>query len=74
MHSAVRIEGKRLYEHAREGREIERAARAVEVRDLRACSREGDDLVIAVTCSKGTYIRRLAEETLGFAEGLAAAR
>lgn len=62
MHSAVRIGGRRLYEHAREGREIERAAREVEVRELRACSREGDELVLAVTCSKGTYVRTLAAD------------
>lgn len=62
MHSAVRIDGKRLYEHARAGREIERAARAVEVTELRACSREGDELVLAVSCSKGTYVRTLAAD------------
>ena len=62
MHSAVRVDGRRLYEHARAGREIDRAARAVEVRDLRACSRKGDELVIAVTCSKGTYVRTLAAD------------
>jgi len=62
MHSAVRIDGRRLYEHAREGREVERAARSVEVRELRACSREGDELVLAVTCSKGTYVRTLAAD------------
>jgi tRNA pseudouridine55 synthase len=62
MHSAVRIDGRRLYEHARAGREIERAARAVEIRELRACSREGDDLTLAVACSKGTYVRTLAAD------------
>ena len=62
MHSAVRIDGRRLYQHARAGREIERAARAVEVKDLRACSHEGDELVLAVTCSKGTYVRTLAAD------------
>ena len=62
MHSAVRIDGRRLYEHARAGREIERAARDVEVTHLAACGREGDELRIAVTCSKGTYIRTLAAD------------
>jgi tRNA pseudouridine55 synthase len=62
MHSAVRIEGRRLYEHAREGREIERAARQVDVTELRACSRKGDELQLAVTCSKGTYVRTLAAD------------
>jgi tRNA pseudouridine55 synthase len=58
----VRIDGKRLYEHARAGREVERAARTVEVRELRACSRRDDELVLAVTCSKGTYVRTLAAD------------
>jgi tRNA pseudouridine55 synthase len=62
MHSAVRIDGKRLYELARAGQEIERAARAVEVHELRACSRTGDELVLVVTCSKGTYVRTLAAD------------
>lgn len=62
MHSAVRIDGQRLYQHARAGREIERAARAVEVKDLRLCSLQGDELVLAVTCSKGTYVRTLAAD------------
>ena len=62
MHSAVRIDGKRLYEHARAGREVERAARAVDVKELRACSLRGDELVLAVTCSKGTYVRTLAAD------------
>ena len=62
MHSAVRIEGRRLYEHARAGREIERAARRVEVSALAVCSREGDELQLGVTCSKGTYVRTLAAD------------
>jgi len=62
MHSAVRIDGRRLYEHAREGREIDRAARDIDVTRLAAVSLEGDELRIAVTCSKGTYIRTLAAD------------
>jgi len=62
MHSAVRIDGRRLYEHAREGREVERAARAVDASELRAGPREGDELELAVTCSKGTYVRTLAAD------------
>jgi tRNA pseudouridine55 synthase len=62
MHSAVRIDGRRLYEHAREGREIARAARDIEVTHLAAVGREGDELRIAVTCSKGTYVRTLAAD------------
>ena len=62
MHSAVRIDGRRLYEHAREGREIDRAARDIDVTHLAAVGLEGDVLRIAVTCSKGTYVRTLAAD------------
>ena len=71
MHSAVRVAGRRLYELAREGREIERAARRIEILSLERESLSGDQLVIAVTCSKGTYIRTLAME-LGRALGCGA--
>lgn len=60
MHSAVRVSGRRLYELAREGVEIERAARSVEILALRRERFGEDELVIDVTCSKGTYIRTLA--------------
>lgn len=62
MHSAVRIEGRRLYEYARAGREIERPARQVVVEELVETGLDGDDLTIRVTCSKGTYIRTLAQD------------
>jgi tRNA pseudouridine55 synthase len=62
MHSAVRVGGKRLYQLAREGREIERAARRVEIAALRLVRLAGDELVLSVTCSKGTYVRTLAQD------------
>lgn len=62
MHSAVRVGGRRLYELAREGLDIERAARRVEIEKLERRSLEGDVLTVAVTCSKGTYVRTLAME------------
>ena len=62
MHSAVRVGGKRLYQLAREGREIERAARRVEIAALRRERLAGEELVISVTCSKGTYVRTLAQD------------
>lgn len=71
MHSAVRVGGRRLYELAREGREIERTARRIEILSLDRESLSGDELVISVTCSKGTYIRTLAME-LGRALGCGA--
>ena len=62
MHSAVRIEGKRLYQLARKGLEVERAARRIEITELRRESFAGDELVVSVTCSKGTYVRTLARD------------
>jgi tRNA pseudouridine55 synthase len=60
MHSAIHVNGRRLYELAREGREVVRIPRRIEIHELRRRSLEGDVLVISVTCSKGTYIRTLA--------------
>jgi tRNA pseudouridine55 synthase len=62
MHSAVRIDGKRLYEHARAGVEIERPARRIEIGSLERLGFDGRDLSIHVECSKGTYIRTLAQD------------
>lgn len=62
MHSAVRIDGRRLYEHARAGVEVERAPREIEVLALAVLGRDGADLRIAVTCSKGTYVRTLGQD------------
>jgi tRNA pseudouridine55 synthase len=60
MHSAVRVGGERLYKLAREGREIERAARPIEIHVLRREALRDDELELHVACSKGTYIRTLA--------------
>lgn len=62
MHSAVHIAGRRLYEYARRGEEVPRAARQVQIRDLRVLRHAGPELVVAVVCSKGTYIRVLAAD------------
>lgn len=62
MHSAVHHAGKRLYELARDGIEVERQPRTIEIHELRREHFEGDRLVISVTCSKGTYIRTLAAD------------
>ncbi len=62
MHSAVHHGGKRLYELAREGIEVERQPRRIEIHELRREHFEGESLVISVTCSKGTYIRTLAAD------------
>ena len=62
MHSAVRIGGTRLYELARQGVEIERAPRQIEITRLSREAFGGDELVVEVECSKGTYVRTLAVE------------
>lgn len=62
MYSALKHEGKALYEYARAGVEIERQARLVTIQNIEVNSFAGDVAVITVTCSKGTYIRTLAED------------
>lgn len=62
MYSALKREGRPLYELARQGIEIERAARPVTIYDLTLVSFNEDSLTLDVTCSKGTYIRVLGED------------
>jgi len=62
MHSAVHIDGRRLYEYAREGLTVDRPTRQVHVSSLEVLRIEGAALTIRVVCSKGTYIRVLAAD------------
>ena len=62
MHSALKFEGKSLYEYARQGVEIERVARQIEIYAIDLIDFAEDILVIDVRCSKGTYIRVLADD------------
>jgi len=63
MYSAIKINGKKLYELARKGREVERPARKVTIHSLTLESREGEaDFTIRVRCSKGTYVRTLCHD------------
>lgn len=62
MHSAVRVGGKRLYDWAREGVEKDRPVRSITINAIELDSFSGENLVISVNCSKGTYIRVLAED------------
>ncbi len=62
MYSAIQVNGKRLYDLARQGKEVEREPRTVTVHSLELLSREGDDFTVEVHCSKGTYIRSLADD------------
>ncbi|MDH1881626.1 tRNA pseudouridine(55) synthase TruB [Empedobacter falsenii] len=60
MHSAVKVDGKRLYELAREGQEIERKARKITIHDFKITTINLPFVDFEVNCSKGTYIRSLA--------------
>lgn len=59
MYSAIKVNGKKLYELAREGKEIERKPRSVRIHKITLVERRDDAIVIDVDCSKGTYIRTL---------------
>lgn len=71
MYSALKRDGKALYEYAREGITLEREARAVTIHALEMLDYEAPFLTIRVTCSKGTYIRVLGED-IGAALGCGA--
>ena len=62
MYSAVKHKGQRLYHLARNGKEVERVARAVEIYSLELVDFNDDQLELDVHCSKGTYIRTLVED------------
>ena len=61
-HSALKRDGRKYYEYAREGLEIVRTAREVEVRDIELTSWRAPEVELRVHCGKGTYIRALAED------------
>ena len=68
MYSAKKVNGKKLYEYAREGIEIERKPERVEIPSIKIESLAVDTASFRVRCSKGTYIRTLCHdigETLG---------
>ena len=73
MFSAIRVGGKRLYEAARKGKEVERQPRKIHVAkfDLWRDGESNRDVNFLVECSKGTYIRSLAHD-LGQAAGCGA--
>jgi tRNA pseudouridine55 synthase len=71
MYSALKHQGQPLYRLARKGKEVERAARPIEIYKLNQISFDGIQLEIEVHCSKGTYIRTLAED-IGTALGCGA--
>ena len=77
MHSALKHEGRALYEYARAGIEVERATRSIVIHRIDVLDWQAATLVLDIVCSKGTYIRTLAEElgeALGCGAHLAALR
>ncbi len=77
MHSALKRDGRPLYELARAGQEVERVARQITVHRLALVEHRDDAIVVDVDCSKGTYVRVLAEDigrTLGCGAHLSALR
>ena len=62
MYSALKVNGKKLYEYAREGKVIEREARPVEIYELTVEKIELPRITMTVSCSKGTYIRTLCHD------------
>ena len=77
MHSALKHEGRALYEYARQGIEVDRAVRRVVIHRIDILDWQAASLVIEIVCSKGTYVRTLAEsigEALGCGAHLVALR
>lgn len=77
MYSALKKDGKKLYEYARAGIEIERPARDIVIKAIDLTAIDAQQIQLIVTCSKGTYVRVLAEDiakTLGTLGHLTALR
>ena len=62
MYSALKVDGKKLYELAREGKTVERKARPVKIFDIQIEKMELPEVTMTVSCSKGTYIRSLCDD------------
>ncbi|AFJ45545.1 tRNA pseudouridine(55) synthase TruB [Shimwellia blattae] len=62
MFSALKYQGRKLYEYAREGIEVPREARPITVYELLFIRHEGDELELEIHCSKGTYIRSIIDD------------
>ena len=76
MHSAIKINGKKLYEYAREGKEVKIEPRNIEIYKIELLEYQNNKIKFEVECSKGTYIRTLCEDishklgTVGYMEEL----
>ena len=62
MYSALKVNGQKLYDLARKGKEVERQPRPITIHELELLHFDGQDARIRVRCSKGTYIRTLCED------------
>lgn len=62
MHSAVKVRGRRLYELARKGMEVERAAREIVIREIAPVALQLPQVQFRMRCSKGTYVRTLVDD------------
>lgn len=62
MYSALKKDGKRLYELARQGQTVERKPRPIRIDEIHLLEAAGTRLVFRVSCSKGTYVRTLVED------------
>ena len=62
MYSALKYQGKKLYEYARQGIEVPREARPITVYELLFIRHEGNELELEIHCSKGTYIRTIIDD------------
>lgn len=62
MYSALKVNGQKLYDLARKGKEVERQPRPVTIHELTLLCMEGTDVRLRVRCSKGTYIRTLCKD------------
>lgn len=62
IYSAVKVNGKKLYEYAREGKEVELPKRTINIKNIELISYNNDEIVFKTTVSKGTYIRALIDD------------
>lgn len=76
IYSAIKVNGKKLYDYARNGQEVEIKPRTIEIYDIKLYSIDGNRITYTVKCSKGTYIRTLCKDiaekldTVGYMEDL----
>ena len=65
IYSAIKVNGKKLYEYARSGQEVKIEPRTIEIYDMDLIKIENQEITYKVHCSKGTYIRTLCEQIAG---------